>query len=553
MIVFGVCAGKSGRLETICQPSLATFAPAAQTIVLRDQPSIASAYNEILRRCAMRAEIEAIVLLHDDVALDNDAWQATILDVLADQTVAVIGVVGGSGPGGMAWFTRAAKFGFVTEPTRVHAYDRTAREVDVVDGVVLVLSRWAIQNLRFEESLYPPFHGYDADICAQARAHGMKVIVAPIDVTHHTNGAFGTTRSYEDWIRASLRWKLRWTPLTAPQRAITRARTALVPLEVRIRPSTRNRRRDLIRRARPSWKPIVVDQTDTSGLAETVVTVVIPAFNAAATLTDQLAALDRQDCADPFHVIVVDNASSDTTAVIARTYPARRYSVQVVSEARRGVNVARNAGIAAAADGTILVCDADDCVDASWISTMTSRLAPGLWVSGELDYRALNNPQTIAMWGVPNRTFHVDSQPFVDTGFGGNCGFTRAMWTELGGFDDSLSGAGDENEFFFRAWSHGYALAWSPDSVVQCRLRPGQRAMVRQRYRKGLSVVRMRTRAGGALVPRDRPSLVAKSIVWLAVVTPAVPFNQHLRQRWLYAGAYRAGHLVGVCAQVVDR
>ena len=43
-------------------------------------------------------------------------------------------------------------------------------EVDMVDGYLLILSRWAINELRFDErDVGPGFHGYDADICFQAR------------------------------------------------------------------------------------------------------------------------------------------------------------------------------------------------------------------------------------------------------------------------------------------------------------------------------------------------------------------------------------------------
>ena len=42
-------------------------------------------------------------------------------------------------------------------------------EVDSIDGFVMVLSLWAVRNLRFDESL-GKLHGYDFDICMQAKA-----------------------------------------------------------------------------------------------------------------------------------------------------------------------------------------------------------------------------------------------------------------------------------------------------------------------------------------------------------------------------------------------
>ena len=42
----------------------------------------------------------------------------------------------------------------------------------------MVLSPWAVRELRFDESL-GKLHGYDFDICMQARAAGKKVVDAP--------------------------------------------------------------------------------------------------------------------------------------------------------------------------------------------------------------------------------------------------------------------------------------------------------------------------------------------------------------------------------------
>jgi GT2 family glycosyltransferase len=57
-------------------------------------------------------------------------------------------------------------------------------EVDSIDGIVIVLSPWAVRELRFDESL-GSLHGYDFDICMQARAAGKKVVTADFRAIHH--------------------------------------------------------------------------------------------------------------------------------------------------------------------------------------------------------------------------------------------------------------------------------------------------------------------------------------------------------------------------------
>ena len=57
-------------------------------------------------------------------------------------------------------------------------------EVDAIDGFLIVLSPWAVRDLSFDEQLARR-HGYDVDICLQARAAGRKVVTADLRVVHH--------------------------------------------------------------------------------------------------------------------------------------------------------------------------------------------------------------------------------------------------------------------------------------------------------------------------------------------------------------------------------
>ncbi len=82
--------------------------------------------------------------------------------------------------------------------------------------------------------------------------------------------------------------------------------------------------------------------------------VIVPAYNAANFLPDSLGSVGAQTCAVN-EVIVVDDGSTDDTAVVARSLGAR-----VVSQRNCGVAVARNAGIRASRAPFIALLDADD-------------------------------------------------------------------------------------------------------------------------------------------------------------------------------------------------
>ena len=80
----------------------------------------------------------------------------------------------------------------------------------MLDGLCLVLSPWAIQHLRFDESAFDGFHGYDSDICLQARAAGRRVRVTDLPLMHHTHGGYGDAAAYA---RASAAFAAKWRDL----------------------------------------------------------------------------------------------------------------------------------------------------------------------------------------------------------------------------------------------------------------------------------------------------------------------------------------------------
>ncbi|MBB3891671.1 glycosyltransferase involved in cell wall biosynthesis [Phenylobacterium haematophilum] len=90
-----------------------------------------------------------------------------------------------------------------------------------------------------------------------------------------------------------------------------------------------------------------------------LVSVVVPAYNATATLAETLRSALRQTHAD-LEVIVVDDGSKDGTRALAESFAAEDPRVRVISKPNGGVAAARNAGIDAARGDFIAPLDADD-------------------------------------------------------------------------------------------------------------------------------------------------------------------------------------------------
>jgi GT2 family glycosyltransferase len=106
-----------------------------------------------------------------------------------------------------------------------------------------------------------------------------------------------------------------------------------------------------------------------------VVSVIVPAFNAAPYLDETIASVVSQSLED-WELTVVDDGSTDGSADIAAEWAGRDARVRQLRQANRGVAAARNAGFMASRGDAeyLLFLDADDCLETSALEVMTGYL-----------------------------------------------------------------------------------------------------------------------------------------------------------------------------------
>jgi hypothetical protein len=113
--------------------------------------------------------------------------------------------------------------------------------------------------------------------------------------------------------------------------------------------------------------------------------VVIPAFNAAATLARAIESVRAQSW--PAHeIIVVNDGSTDATAEIAAGFDG----VRLIRQKNSGVSVARNAGAAAASGDWLAFLDADDWYAPDRIKLHAEWIAEDAtldFLTGDYEYR----------------------------------------------------------------------------------------------------------------------------------------------------------------------
>lgn len=205
-VIYGVCVGSDETFGRFTAPSLERLGATGRTIKERDPASIFAAYNRILNAAAGIDDLGALVLLHDDIEIRDDEIERKVLDAVANDDVAVVGVVGSRGSQTMKTWS-GQRLGRIESTYGVEDFGGGSHDVELVDGLLMVLSPWAVRNLRFDEVTYTGFHGYDADICQQATAAGRVVRVAEIDIYHHCKTSIGDSVAFH---RAGSAYRRKW-------------------------------------------------------------------------------------------------------------------------------------------------------------------------------------------------------------------------------------------------------------------------------------------------------------------------------------------------------
>lgn len=231
----------------------------------------------------------------------------------------------------------------------------------------------------------------------------------------------------------------------------------------------------------PESPKIVFNQVRTPG--ESIdVSVIIPVYNGASTLGEELEALARQKTDYPFEVLIADNGSTDGTREVATGWADRFAAFTIVDAGQvRGAGHARNQGAWAAKGRKLLFCDADDVVCPEWLEALSAALdiydaAGGTVRLDKINSHASVRGHEIELTGL-NSIFGFLPYPLA-----GTLGVKRDVFLKIGGFDLSFNRGHEEADFGWRLQLAGYKLGSCPQAVVDYRQRADSYQAARQHF-----------------------------------------------------------------------
>jgi glycosyltransferase involved in cell wall biosynthesis len=269
------------------------------------------------------------------------------------------------------------------------------------------------------------------------------------------------------------------------------------------------------------------------------VSVIMPTRNGQQWIGEQLEALSEQTFAGEWELIVADNGSTDDTRALVESWRDRFAGFRVldVSEVR-GQSHARNQAALEASGDTLLFTDHDDIVCRDWIALLTEALLDSPMATGPVAHFVDGVPLTADNVQEPQRRLRVG--PFTPP-IGCNMGTPRAVFLELGGFDETVTLGWEDIDLGIRAARRGLPTAWVEDAVVLHRRPSSTRSMWRKEFGYG---------RGWTMLERRYPEVspdgwlrpLLRRAGWVAVRAPYVAFPDR-RRGWIVKAAGTAGRV----------
>jgi glycosyltransferase involved in cell wall biosynthesis len=259
------------------------------------------------------------------------------------------------------------------------------------------------------------------------------------------------------------------------------------------------------------------------------ISVVVCAYNAAATLHECL----RHTCALDYpelEIIVVDDGSTDGTAAIARRYPR----VRLVEIEHAGLSTARNVGFQTARGELVAYLDSDAYPSPEW----PYFLARGLDAPSVGGVGGPNVPPVADQLGAhqvaraPGGPLHVlVGDERAEHIPGCNMAFRKDVLVAVAGFDPVYTSAGDDVDLCWRVLDRDWEIGFHPAALVWHHRRAGLRPYLRQQRGYGRSE---------ALVEARHPDrfTATGTARWRGRVYDSFPAP--LRRQRIYRGLYGA-------------
>ncbi|MEO8286628.1 MAG: glycosyltransferase [Chloroflexota bacterium] len=261
-----------------------------------------------------------------------------------------------------------------------------------------------------------------------------------------------------------------------------------------------------------------------------VFSIVVPAYNAEATLRDCLHALTKLKIDAPHEIILVDDGSTDATPHIALEFTP---AVKLLQQPHSGASAARNAGVAQAEGEIILFTDADCEPVPDWASTLVAAIQNGAdGAKGTYRTRQSSLVARFVQAEYESKYRRMEGRTEIDFVDTYSAAYRREILLEAGGFVEGLPFVEDQ-ELSFRLAESGYRLVYAPTAIVYHRHVASLTNYIRRKFGIGYWKIYVGTRHPGRMINDSHTPQSIKLQMLLvagALAFAAVPISRLARR-----------------------
>jgi len=210
---------------------------------------------------------------------------------------------------------------------------------------------------------------------------------------------------------------------------------------------------------------------------KSMISVVIPAYNSSKTILPCLLSLRAQTVA-PLEIIVVDDASADNTADLAKNY-----STVIKNTHNKGAGGARNTGAAVSRGEIIAFTDSDCVLPPTWLQKISEALCGegvGAVASGYSGHAGSSFIGALAHLELLRRRKSFGK--FVETAPSNNFAVKREVFDAVGGFPELFAAASSEDVVFSFNVSRRCGIRWLEDNGIKHHFRDTVKGYLAQQY-----------------------------------------------------------------------
>lgn len=237
MLSIIICSRYPHVLASIKKNIAETVGAAYEVIAIDNsggQYGICEAYN----LGAQKSQYKCLCFMHEDIQFHTVGWGNTVIELLKNNNIGVLGVAGGTyQPRAPAGWGNAGQYVGInvihttvteTQHNYINPSDTRLLEVAALDGLWLCCRKQVWQEFKFDSDTFPGFHFYDVDFCIRASSKYKNYLSFDVLIEHFSHGTFDKV-----WLQNAVHfYKKRRSYLPVNPVGLSQAEQKLMDLEV---------------------------------------------------------------------------------------------------------------------------------------------------------------------------------------------------------------------------------------------------------------------------------------------------------------------------------